>query len=101
MRSYKDYYIKMADLSCMFAHPLRVRIIEELLAHGRNKECVQDFTKIFGKRQANISQHLSILRRSGIIDYRQLGKTRCYYIRNPLYVKRVIGNLKRIMEAGL
>ena len=90
----------MADLSYVLAHPLRIKIIEELLIRGE-KECVQDFTKILGKRQANISQHLSILRRVGIIDYRQIGKARCYYIKNPSYVKKVISNLKKIMEAGL
>jgi DNA-binding transcriptional ArsR family regulator len=37
-------------------------------------------------RQANISQHLAVLRHARLVDYAQDGTLRCYYLCRPLLV---------------
>ena len=41
---------------------------------------IEEFLEI---RQSNISQHLSSLRHSGLIDYFIDGRLRCYFLKNP------------------
>lgn len=62
------------------AHPTRVQIVRELL-HGRR--CVSEVEHCLGVSQANVSQHLGILRTQGIVACKHEGSTRCYYLTNP------------------
>lgn len=84
---------KAADLLRAIAHPTRIMILDVLL---KKTECVRDFENIIEKRQANISQHLAILRNQGIIDYIQEGKKRCYYLKKPKEVKKILRCLRNI-----
>jgi len=97
---YEADYKRIAEIGYALAHPLRLRIVEILLQHSHN-ECVQDFSEILGKKQANISQHLAILRSLRIIDYHQEGRKRCYYIKSPQLMRRIIENLKKIVRVGI
>jgi len=97
---YEADYKRIAEICQALAHPLRLIIVEILLQHSRNG-CVQDFSDILGKKQANISQHLAILRSLGIIDYHQEGRKRCYYIKSQQLIKKIIDNLKKIVGVGL
>jgi DNA-binding transcriptional ArsR family regulator len=65
----------------VIAHPARVRILEELL---EGVKCVSDFEDFLGISQPNISQHLSLMRRYGIIDFYVDGRLKCYFLRNPM-----------------
>ena len=65
----------------VIAHPARVRILEELL---EGVKCVSDFGDFLGISQPNISQHLSLMRRHGIIDFYVDGRLKCYFLRNPM-----------------
>jgi len=69
------------ELLKVVAHPVRVRILEELV---KGVKCVSDFEEFLALRQPNISQHLSLLRHFGIIDYYVDGRLRCYFLVNPL-----------------
>jgi len=55
-------------------------IVTELLGE---EKCVGDIEGRLKARQANISQHLSVLRWAGIVDFRTEGKNRCYYLKDP------------------
>jgi DNA-binding transcriptional ArsR family regulator len=68
------------ELLKVIAHPVRIRILEEL---AKGVKCVSDFEDFLELRQPNISQHLSLLRQSGIVDYYVDGRLRCYFLVNP------------------
>jgi DNA-binding transcriptional ArsR family regulator len=70
-----------AELLKVISHPVRIRILEELV---KGVKCVSDFEDFLELRQPNISQHLSLLRQSGIVDYYVDGRLRCYFLVDPL-----------------
>lgn len=78
------------ELLKLIGHPLRVQILE-LLEEG--VKCVSDFDSFFQTSQPNISQHLGLLRRSGLIDYYTDGRLRCYYLVDP-----IVPDLLRLMR---
>jgi DNA-binding transcriptional ArsR family regulator len=63
------------------AHPVRISILEEL---SKGVKCVSDFQDFLDISQPNISQHLSALRRAGLIDFFIDGRLRCYFLKNPI-----------------
>jgi DNA-binding transcriptional ArsR family regulator len=70
-----------ADLLKVIAHPIRIRILEELV---KGVKCVSDFEEFLEIRQPNISQHLTLLRHFGVVDYYMDGRLRCYFLVNPV-----------------
>jgi DNA-binding transcriptional ArsR family regulator len=82
------------ELLKVIAHPVRIRILEELV---KGVKCVSDFEDFLELRQPNISQHLSLLRQSGIVDYYVDGRLRCYFLVNPL-IPDLIELLKKDYE---
>lgn len=72
---------KKAELLKIIAHPVRLRILEELT---RGVKCVSDFEEFLEISQSNVSQHLSLLRTHGVIDYYIDGRLRCYFLRDPV-----------------
>jgi DNA-binding transcriptional ArsR family regulator len=69
------------ELLKVISHPVRIRILEELV---KGVKCVSDFEDFLEMRQPNISQHLSLLRQAGIVDYYVDGRLRCYFLIDPL-----------------
>jgi len=63
------------------AHPVRVRILEELL---KGVKCVSDFEEFLEISQPNVSQHLGALRRQGLIDFYVDGRLKCYFLKDPI-----------------
>jgi len=55
-----------AELLRAISHPERLRILEELT---KGVKCVSDMEDFLQINQSNISQHFSLLRRLGVIDY--------------------------------
>jgi DNA-binding transcriptional ArsR family regulator len=72
---------RKVELLKVIAHPVRIRILEELV---KGVKCVSDFEDFLELRQPNISQHLSLLRQFGIVDYYVDGRLRCYFLVDPL-----------------
>ncbi len=72
-----------AELLKAFSHPTRLAILRELLA---GPKCVTDMEELLPARQANISQHLGVLRHAKLVDYAQDGALRCYYLCRPYLV---------------
>lgn len=70
-----------------FAHATRLAILQELAI---GPKCVTDIEEILPARQANISQHLAVLRHAGLVDYAQNGTLRCYYLCRPSLVKGLL-----------
>jgi ArsR family transcriptional regulator len=81
-----------AELIKAFAHPTRLMILQELLA---GPKCVTDIEDLVPARQANISQHLAVLRFARLVDNAQDGALRCYYLARPKLVRDVLAILRR------
>jgi len=62
------------------AHPVRISILR-LLAPG--ERCVCELIAAIDIEQSNLSQHLSVLKRQGIIDSRKEGTKVIYRILHP------------------
>ena len=73
-----------AELLKAFSHPTRLAILQELAG---GPKCVTDMEEILPARQANISQHLAVLRHAQLVDYAQDGALRCYYLCRPNLVR--------------
>ncbi|MEW5743843.1 MAG: metalloregulator ArsR/SmtB family transcription factor [Nitrospirota bacterium] len=82
---------KKIELLKIIAHPARIHILEELT---KGVKCVSDFEEFLEISQPNISQHLSLLRRYGTIDYYVDGRLRCYFLRDPI-IPDIIEVLKK------
>ena len=91
LREYK------ANVFQALAHPTRIAILEALrdgeLAAGAIQEQL-------GIEQANLSQHLSILRSRQIVAHRKEGNQVFYSLRNPVLVE-VLGMMRRYFQAHL
>lgn len=81
-----------AELLKAFSHPTRLAILLELVA---GPKCVTDMEELLPARQANISQHLAVLRHAKLVDYAQDGTLRCYYLSRPRLVKDLLALVER------
>jgi ArsR family transcriptional regulator len=69
------------ELLRVIAHPVRIMILHELT---KGVKCVSDLEGFLEISQPNVSQHLSLLRKHGVIDYYMDGRLRCYYLVEPM-----------------
>ena len=76
-----DSLFKKIEVLRAIAHPVRIRILEELT---KGMKCVSDFESFSGINQPNFSQHLSVLRKHGVVDCYIDGRLRCYFLVNPM-----------------
>jgi ArsR family transcriptional regulator, arsenate/arsenite/antimonite-responsive transcriptional repressor len=83
---------KSAEQLRAFARPTRLMILRELLA---GVKCVTDIEDLVPAAQANISQHLAVLRHARLVDFAQDGALRCYYLSRPKTVRAVL----RLLES--
>ncbi|MBN2482969.1 MAG: winged helix-turn-helix transcriptional regulator [Candidatus Omnitrophica bacterium] len=84
--SHKKDFAHCAEMLKALAHPTRLMILQALL---KKKGCVKDLEKSLAKPQANISQHLAILRKEGIIGFVAQGKSRCYYLKEIDSIEKI------------
>jgi ArsR family transcriptional regulator len=80
-----------AQIFKALGNPIRLQIVENLL---EEEKCVNDIHDLLDVTQPNISQHLNILRFSGIVDYRQKGNLRCYFLKDPKRIKKLLQFIK-------
>jgi DNA-binding transcriptional ArsR family regulator len=79
-----------AEVLKALSHPTRLQIVAELL---NGTKCVTDIQDILPASQANISQHLRVLRHARVVDFAQDGSQRCYYVSRPKLTSAVIALL--------
>lgn len=75
------------------AHPTRLAIVRELLDR---EKCVNEVKYLLDARQANISQHLAVLRWANIVYCRFKGTMRCYSLKDPKIISELLGLAGRI-----
>lgn len=74
------------------AHPVRLQILK-LLRSGEC--CVQEANNTIKKiSQPNLSQHMNLLKKAGLIDCRIEGKKRCYFLSRPTLVLNLLDLLE-------
>ena len=82
---------KRVELLKVIAHPVRIKILEELM---KGVKCVSDFEEFLEISQPNVSQHLTLLRRHGVIDFYVDGRLKCYFLVDPV-IPDIVGILKK------
>ena len=91
---------QQARLLRVMAHPTRLRILKELT---EGTKCVSDMCEFLEVPQPNVSQHLAMLKRNGLVASHKDGTLRCYHLTNPEIIKRLLSLLEtegRNKEAG-
>jgi DNA-binding transcriptional ArsR family regulator len=68
---------RIAEVLKAMADPTRLKILHSL---HMGERCVSDILGIVGGSQANVSKHLSVLRRAGLVDNRRDGLNVFYRI---------------------
>ncbi len=91
LRTYK------ASIFRALSHPTRIAILELLRDRELSARTIQEK---LGLEQANLSQHLAILRSHQIVVNRKEGNQVFYSIRNPMLVK-VLDIMRQYFQASL
>lgn len=73
-----------ADIFQALAHPTRIAIIEML---GDREVSAGELIQRLGMEQANISQHLAVLRAKQLVLNRKAGNQVFYSVRDPIILK--------------
>ena len=71
---------KQAEVAKAIAHPLRTAIID-FLRDG--EQCVCDIADYVGSERSNISRHLSVMVKAGVLEYRKEGLKVMYKLKTP------------------
>ncbi len=66
------------------AHPIRLAIIDFL---SGGEQCVCDISAHVGAQRSNVSRHLSLMLKSGVLDCRKDGLKVIYSLKTPCIVK--------------
>jgi ArsR family transcriptional regulator len=78
------FYELKAEIIQAAAHPIRLAIIEFLVDGER---CVCDIVDYVGAQRSNVSRHLSVMLRAGLLDSRKEGLKVFYSLKTPCVVK--------------
>ena len=68
---------RIAEVLKAMADPTRLKILHCL---HNGERCVSDILEVVGGSQANVSKHLSVLKRAGLVDCRRAGLNVYYRI---------------------
>jgi DNA-binding transcriptional ArsR family regulator len=86
-----------ADIFQALAHPTRIAIIELL---GNGELSAGELMAKLGMEQANVSQHLAILRAKLIVANRKAGNQVFYSVRDPI-ISEVLALMRRYFQKQL
>ncbi len=75
-----------AEIFNALAHPLRLKILEKLRSGAC---CVCKIIPYVGGEQSNVSHHLAILRKAGIVRSEKKGLEVWYEVVNPRFFKLI------------
>ncbi|NMM49850.1 ArsR/SmtB family transcription factor [Marinigracilibium pacificum] len=83
--SYSKAELRIADLSKALGHPARIAILKHLL---KVKQCINgELVNELKLAQATVSQHLSELKKAGIINAKVKGTSMIYSINKKSWVE--------------
>ena len=79
-RATQRLYKMKADVIAAAGHPIRLVAID-FLRNG--EQCVCDIAKYVGAKRSNVSRHLGVLLKSGVVSQRKDGLKMMYALRTP------------------
>lgn len=77
------HFEERAKVMKAMAHPSRLMIIDEL---SRGERCVCELTEMIGHDMSTVSKHLSILKKSGILQDEKRGQQVFYRLKVPCVI---------------
>ena len=80
----KHIYELKAEIVQAAAHPIRLAIIDFLVD---GEQCVCDIVEHVGAQRSNVSRHLSVMLRAGVVESRKEGLKVMYSLKTPCIVK--------------
>lgn len=98
---HQDTLELMADYMKTLAQPTRLKVLFSL---KEGEQCVCDIVEAMGEEQPNVSRHLGVLRRSGVVKCRKEGVQAFYSVADPLLfalLGDVQGLIRRRIEKRL
>lgn len=90
------YQLK-AEIFKTMGHPIRIRVLELL---GEREHSVGEMLPELGVEASNLSQHLAVLRRAGLVSTRREGST-VFYALNSSQVAELLAVARRMLTALL
>lgn len=93
----RPLYQLKAEFFKNLSHPARIRVLELL---SQRDHSVAEMVREVGIEPANLSQHLAVLRRSGLVASRKEGATVIYSPTSP-YVAELLAVARRILAGVL
>ena len=90
-------YEEMSGFFKTLGNATRLKIVREL---AKGEKCVGAVEDCVHASQANISQHLTILKKQGIVDCRKEKNMRCYYLKRPKFIKGILSLVEDKEHAG-
>ena len=91
-----DPFARQADYFKALAHPVRLQILAILL---QGESCVCHIMELLDKRQAYISQQLSVLKQAGLVADRKDGLFVYYALRDP-HLAQIIAASQRALDGA-
>ncbi|MFI5954050.1 ArsR/SmtB family transcription factor [Cryptosporangium sp. NPDC051539] len=86
-----------AEFFKTLGHPARIRVLELL---SRREHAVSEMVPEVGVEAANLSQHLAVLRRTGLVTTRKEGSTVYYSLTSP-HVAELLAVAREILTGVL
>jgi ArsR family transcriptional regulator len=93
-RETQKLYKLKADVIAAAGHPIRLAVID-FLKDG--EQCVCDIAEYVGAKRSNVSRHLGVLLKAGVVRHRKDGLKMMYSLRTPCvlnFIKCVEGVLR-------
>ncbi len=81
--NYEEARIRAETLKAL-ANPIRILLVNELASGDK---CVRELAKVAGVDLSNISRHLAILKRAGIVSERRDGLLVINHLETPCILK--------------
>lgn len=72
---------RVAQRFKILSEPVRLQLLNQLQVEGEMN--VQELVEATGQRQANVSKHLGIMRREGLVEHRKEGLHVYYSLDDP------------------
>lgn len=89
-----EVYALHAEVCKLFTSPVRLKMLELL---GRGEITVEELSRIMNISQPNASQHLSLLRKTGVVGARKEGNKVFYSLRDPRLLD-ALNNMRAVLS---
>jgi len=91
----KQLYEMKATVLAALGHPIRLAVVE-FLRDG--EQCVCDIAEYVGAERSNVSRHLAVLSRAGVLEHRKDGLRMLYRLKFPC-VLQFLGCVTTVLKA--